>query len=193
MRKNYDTDSPEAALDLLVQGNRTYLKSRTNPADISPVIRKETAEYGQKPYAVILTCSDSRVPPEHIFSAGIGDLFVVRTAGNVVGEFELGSIEYATEHLGAKIVLVMGHSQCGAVEAALEGHADGYIEDIIYEIQLGLHGETDEAAAIHNNTVHSKNRIMESGIIRNLVSAGKLAVICSNYHLASGIVDFFEC
>jgi len=99
---------PEAALRKLVEGNTIYQKARHNPAFIGKQRRIETTNPGQFPYAVILTCSDSRVPPEHIFSAGIGDLFVVRTAGNVVGSFELGSIEYAVEHLNVPLILCDG-------------------------------------------------------------------------------------
>lgn len=182
---------PQDALYKLISGNDLYLHSRTNPSDISPAIRKESPNSGLKPYAVILTCSDSRVPPEHIFSAGIGELFVVRTAGNVVGNFELGSIEYFTEQLGAKIVLVMGHRHCRAVATALSGHAYGYIEDIVHEIQLGLDGAKDEQTAVYNNILHSKNRIMKSKIIRNLVQTGKIRIICAKYDIVSGKVDFF--
>lgn len=186
-------NSPQQALCRLIAGNREYLNSCRNPANISRAAREATARNGQPPYAVVLTCSDSRVPPEHIFSAGIGDLFVVRTAGNVVGNFELGSIEYGTEHLGAPIILIMGHSHCGAVSAALEGHTDGYIEDVVHEIQLGLNGTSDETTAIYNNILHSKNRVMESEIIRKLLTAGRVAIVCAKYDMASGKVEFFNC
>ena len=183
--------TPQQSLNLLIQGNQTYLDACRNPAVISPTVRRETTRNGQHPFAVVLTCSDSRVPPEHIFSAGIGEIFVVRTAGNVVGDFELGSIEYGTQHLHASTVLIMGHSHCGAVSAALSGHADGYIEDVIHEIQLGLHGATNENAAIYNNILHSKRRVMESAIIRELVRTGKLAIVCAKYEIDTGKVKFF--
>ncbi len=79
----------------------------------------ETVKNGQKPYALILCCADSRVPPEHIFSAGIGELFVLRNAGNLVGETEIASMEYAAEHLGTPLILLMGHTHCGAVDSAM--------------------------------------------------------------------------
>lgn len=189
----YDNYLPNQALGRLVSGNEIYLRSCYNPADISTAVRMETAMNGQKPYAVVLTCSDSRVPPEHIFSVGIGELFIVRTAGNVVGDFELGSIEYAVEHLGVPLVLVMGHSQCGAVAAALHDHSKGYIEDVIHEIQLGLYGATDEETAVYNNILHSKQRVMESVIIQKYLHTGRIAIVCAKYDIASGRVEFFQC
>lgn len=152
-----------------------------------------TARHGQSPFAAVLTCSDSRVPPEHIFSAGIGELFVVRTAGNVVGDFELGSIEYAVEHLGVPLILVMGHSQCGAVLAALEGHADGYIEDVLREIREGLHAETDVDAAICDNIRHSYQGVMCSAVVRELIRAGRVEVVCARYDIATGKVSLLHC
>ena len=113
----------QAVLDFMLAENAVYAAAASNDGDVSRELRRQTAEDGQSPYAVVLACSDSRVPPEHIFNAGIGELFVIRTAGNVVGEYELGSIEYGAEHLHAQLVLVLGHSGCGAVEAALNGGA----------------------------------------------------------------------
>lgn len=185
-------DRPERSLRKLIKGNDIYIDSRRNPADISRRRRMETAKNGQNPYAVILTCSDSRVPPEHIFSAGIGDLFVVRTAGNVVGNFEIGSIEYAVQYLYVPIVVVMGHTHCAAVAAALEGHADGYIEDIIREIQLGLDGATTKSEAVCNNILHSKQRVMQSEIVNDLIKTGQLMVVCAEYDIGTGNVNFFD-
>ena len=183
----------EQALRKLAIGNNTYIRSCQNPADISEKRRCETACGGQFPYAVVLTCSDSRVPPEHIFSAGIGDIFVVRTAGNVVGTFELGSIEYAVQHLDVPLIVVMGHTHCGAVAAALEGHATGYIKNVVREIQLGLDGATTESQAICNNILHSKQRVMQSKTVTELIRAGQLMVICAEYDIETGCVNFFDC
>ena len=183
-------DRSSNAMRRLVRGNEIYVNSCANPADISKERRIETAENGQKPYAVILTCSDSRVPPEHIFSAGIGDIFVVRSAGNVVGSFELGSIEYAVQHLNAPLIVVMGHTHCGAVAAAIEGHADGYIEDIVREIQLGLNGAITENEAVQNNIFHSKRRVLQSKIVESLSKAGLLMVVCAEYNIQTGRVTF---
>lgn len=183
---------PQEAYKKLAAGNKKYLRSCSNPACVSPALRQDTAQNGQKPYAVVLTCSDSRVPPEHIFSAGIGELFVVRTAGNVVGGFELGSIEYAVEHLHAPLILIMGHSGCGAVAAALGGHAHGHIEEIVREIQLGLDGAEDECSAVYNNIMHSRQRVMASAVVEAHVRAGKTAIVCAKYNISSGAVEFFD-
>ena len=182
--------TPKQALEKLVTGNETYRTAHTNPGDISPARRRETALHGQHPYAVVLTCSDSRVPPEHIFSAGLGELFVVRTAGNVVGAFELGTIEYGVEHLHAPLILVMGHTQCGAVAAALEGHAEGYIECVVKEIQQGFCCPSGETEAVVENILHSKCKIMGSEIVRRLIGAGQLDIACALYDTATGRVDF---
>lgn len=192
MNENF-LNSPELALRMLAEGNHVYMSARQNPANISHIRRLETADNGQKPYAVILTCSDSRVPPEHIFSAGIGDLFVVRTAGNVVGAFELGSIEYAVEHLSVPLIVVMGHTHCGAVAAALEGHATGYIEAVVLEIQLGLNGATTESEAVCNNILHSQQRVLQSKPVQELMEAGRLMVVCAEYNIQTGQVQFFSC
>lgn len=120
----------QSVMEYLKQQNEIYVKTGKNSGDLSESKREDTTENGQHPYAVIVTCSDSRVPAEHIFNAGIGELFVIRTAGNVIGDHALGSVEYGMEHLGAKLVVVLGHTNCGAVDAALNGGA-------IYDIESG--------------------------------------------------------
>ena len=102
----------------LIEGNQKYLDAKAGTGDISKALRLQTAEQGQHPYAIVITCSDSRVIPESIFSAGIGDLFVIRVAGNVLDNHQLGSIEYAAEHLGTKLIVMLGHTRCGAARSA---------------------------------------------------------------------------
>ena len=106
-------------LDRLMEGNSGYKTTPANPAVLSQELREGTAKNGQSPLAVIVCCSDSRVPPEHIFHAGIGELFIIRNAGNLISDFALGSVEYAVEHLETPLVVVMGHTGCGAVGTAL--------------------------------------------------------------------------
>ena len=115
------------------------------------VLRRETAEHGQHPYAVVICCSDSRVIPEQIFHAEIGDLFVIRVAGNVLDKHQLGSVEYAVSHLGCKLVLMLGHTGCGAVGAALKGEADGHISFITQDIHKAIGMERDPDAACRLN------------------------------------------
>ena len=107
--------SAKEAIMKLEEGNRKYLTLKTGGGDISPAVRLRTCKNGQQPYAIVIACSDSRVIPECIFSAGIGELFTIRLAGNVIDDHQLGSIEYAVEHLGTNLVVVMGHTGCGAV------------------------------------------------------------------------------
>jgi carbonic anhydrase len=124
-----------ALLKKLSDGNTRFVTSHMIHPNISDIRRTEVAQ-GQKPFAVILTCSDSRVPPEIIFDQGLGDLFVIRTAGEVVDDIAIASIEYAIEHLGVKLIVVMGHQKCGAVDAAVKGgkftlHIDQLVEEIM--------------------------------------------------------------
>ena len=163
-----------------------------NPGDISAAIRADTAENGQHPYAVIVTCSDSRVPAEHIFSAGIGELFVIRTAGNVIGTYELGSVEYGAEHLHAPIVVVLGHTGCGAVDAALNGGAHGNIAAITDEIAAHLPEGCDARAAEIANVENSIARIRESEIMAELEGSGAVVIVGAIYDIASGEVRFLD-
>ena len=177
--------SAEDALKRLEEGNKKYLTASTGIGDVSPQIRERTAQEGQFPYAVIVTCSDSRVIPESIFSAGIGELFVIRVAGFVMGQAQLGSVEYAVEHLGAPLVVVMGHTGCGAVSTALSHEAaGGHLKGIIDEIARAIGGETDALKAVALNVQHSCNAIKEGNISAKVVGAV--------YHTDSGKVEFMS-
>ena len=118
MRENSVCTAADAIYKLAA-GNLKYLNAENGSGDISRRIRMSTWAKGQSPYAIIVTCSDSRVIPENIFSAGIGELFVIRLAGNIIDDHQLGSIEYAAGHLGCRLVVVLGHTHCGAVDAAI--------------------------------------------------------------------------
>ena len=182
----HELKSPaEAALRRLEEGNKRYLTATTGSGDISPQIREKTAEEGQRPYAVIVTCSDSRVIPESIFSAGIGELFVIRVAGFVVDKSQIGSVEYAVEHLGAPLVVVMGHTQCGAVSTAL-GHEPvaGNLKFIIDEISKAIGDEKDSEKAVALNVKHSCKVIEESRIPAKVLGA--------IYHTDNGRVEFLS-
>ncbi len=179
----------QSAIERLKAGNQVFLQS--NDSRISKERRMETAQ-SQSPYAVILTCSDSRVSPELIFSAGIGDLFVVRTAGNVVGDFELGSVEYGAVELGAELILVLGHTDCGAVKAAIEGHAEGHIEDIVIEIRKAIGSEQNLNKAVVMNANYSAKKITRSKLIANLLSESDLTIKTGIYDLKSGKVAFLD-
>ena len=135
----------------LLEGNQKYLTSEKGAGDISPRIRLKTAGEGQNPYAIIITCSDSRVIPEAIFQCGIGDLFVIRLAGNVIDNHQLGSIEYAADHLGTKLIMVLGHTHCGAVDAAIHHDPEGYIKFITDEITKAIGEEKDVTVTAYDS------------------------------------------
>lgn len=179
----------EEAKQKLIEGNRKYLSAATNPGDISPNIRQKTTRDGQHPYAVILCCSDSREIPEAIFSAGIGELFVIRVAGNVVGPQLLGSIEYAIGHLGCPLIVVLGHNHCGAVDAALHHNTDGNIRSVLREIREAIGDEKDEYLSSCLNVRHSVERILKDADMQSLVEKG-LQVVGAIYHLEDGRVEF---
>lgn len=172
------------ALERLKEGNKNYLSAVCGVGDVSPEKRLYTSRNGQKPYAVIVSCSDSRVIPESIFSAGIGDLFVIRVAGNVMDNHQLGSIEYAVEHLSCKLVVVLGHTGCGAVSAAA-GENSGYVKFITDEIRRAVGLETDAVKASILNIKQSVTKI------ENLLGKSEgLLVTGALYHTDSGVVDF---
>ena len=173
----------ESALERLKEGNKKYIGLSQPVGDISPEKRRCTAQDGQKPYAVIVGCADSRVIPETIFSAGIGDLFVIRVAGNVVDNIQLGSVEYAVEHLGCNLVLVLGHTGCGAVGAAHEENV-GHIKHITDEIKRAIGAEKDAVKASVLNVKQSVEKINRGLTHSNATVTGAL------YHTDSGIVDF---
>ena len=181
--------SAQEALQKLKDGNMTYLSANTSTGDISLGKRTYTLENGQQPYAVIVTCSDSRVIPESIFNAGIGDLFVIRVAGNVIDDHQLGSIEYATEHLGISLVVVLGHDHCGAVDAAINHNPEGYIRFITDEIKLAVGDEKDDYKACCLNVRHSVKLIEKSFQIQREEKHG-LCVMGALYRLADGKVEF---
>lgn len=172
------------ALKRLKEGNKIYLISKTGSGDISPEKRLYTSENGQKPYAVIIGCSDSRVIPEAIFSAGIGELFVIRVAGNVIDNHQLGSIEYAVGHLGCKLVVVLGHTRCGAVSAAVKQNG-GYVKFITDEIKRAAGEETDPVKASILNIKQSVEKIKKA-----LKKTDGLEITGALYHTESGRVDF---
>ena len=187
MRAFIMTDDKE--LKKLKDGNKKYLDSETGKGNISRALRLYTKEHGQHPYAIIVTCSDSRVIPESIFSAGIGDLFVIRVAGNVIDDHQLGSIEYAAGHLGSPLIVVMGHTFCGAVNAAIHHDPEGYIKYITDEIKQAIGDEQDDFRACCLNVKRSIDIIEHSLDIHKMEEKG-MAVVGAVYHIEDGRVEF---
>lgn len=178
------------ALEKLKEGNKKYIDAEVPCGNISPVIRRQTCENGQTPYAVIISCSDSRVIPENIFSAGIGELFVIRVAGNVIDKQQLGSIEYAATHLGSPLVLVLGHDHCGAVNAAIHPGESRFIKYITDEIRSAIGTETDDLKACCLNIQHAVHVIEDSIDIQTMQQKFGLQVCGAVYHIESGEVEF---
>ncbi len=178
--------SADEALKKLKKGAAAYMGARFNTGDISAARREKTCSEGQRPYAVIISCSDSRVIPESIFMAGIGELFVIRVAGNVMDNHQLGSIEYAVSHLGCKLIVVLGHTRCGAVSAAVNDSPGGYVKFITDEIRLAANGETDEDKVCRLNVGRSVK------IIENRFNTGGVRVIGAIYGVGDGRVEFLN-
>lgn len=186
------TKTPTEVLNLLKEGNKNYINTKNTIGDISKSQRETTLQNGQRPYAVIITCSDSRVIPEAIFSAGIGDLFVIRVAGNVMDNHQLGSVEYAVEHLGCSLAVVLGHTHCGAVDAAINHQPEGYIKFITDEIVKAIGEEKNSYKASVLNAISSKKTIEESLEIQKDEREYGLKVIAAVYDIESGEVEFLE-
>lgn len=180
------------ALEKLKTGNREYCDTHSNSARMTPADRKYHVENGQHPYACIISCADSRVVPEHIFSVGLGALFTIRTAGNVIGPYEVGSVEYDVLHLHTPLVVVMGHTHCGAVAAALEGHAEGMVQSIVDKIKEAVAGETDARQCEWRNARQGVEDLLQSPLLRKQVEAQKLEIVAAVYDTESGVVTFDE-
>ena len=177
-------------IERLCKGNADYIAAKTNPGDISDAIRRDTADNGQHPYAVVVCCSDSRVIPEAIFSAGIGEFFVIRVAGNVITDTQLGSIQYAAGHLGSRLILVLGHTQCGAVGAALEGGGHGYVRFLTDEILTAIGQEKDAYRATCLNAQRGAELIRTKLADDPESMTAETDVLAAVYDVASGKVEF---
>lgn len=184
--------SAAKAVEKLKEGNEKYLETLTGMGDVSKESRMRTYLHGQHPYAIVVTCSDSRVIPESIFSAGIGDLFVIRLAGNVIDDHQLGSIEYAAGHLGCRLIVVLGHTHCGAVDAAMNSDPEGYIKFITDEIKRAIGDEKDERKACEKNVWQSIQMIEHSLEIHHIEDEIGLRVVGAMYDIKTGKVEFMQ-
>ena len=187
--------SPDEALQRLLDGNARYAAGHAEHPHQTTARRVEVAA-GQAPFAVILTCSDSRVAPEFYFDQGLGDLFVVRDAGNTLNDHAVGSIEYAVEHLHASVVLVVGHEKCGAVAAAIAGgRAEGRIGTIIEAIRPAVRETRNQAGdktdnAVRGNARRAAQTLAATGpIIAHAVQSGQIKIFAARYDLASGRIE----
>lgn len=198
--------SPEQALERLREGNRRFVADQPAPVDISTRRRLELAK-GQKPFAALIGCADSRVGPEHLFGAGLGELFIVRTAGNYLDDAGFGSIAFAVAQLGVSLVVVLGHEQCGAVAAASAVVSDNAqlppaltrMVQPILPAAIDAHarhrdGEDVLDLAIHLNVRRVVQGLREASdpIIGMPIREGRIRVVGAHYDLATGAVDFFD-
>jgi carbonic anhydrase len=184
----------QQALDQLLLGNQRFIGDLATKAHKNSERRLMVAK-GQNPTAIVVCCSDSRMAPEQVFDVGLGDIFVIRNAGNVVDAIELGSIEYAAVHLHVPLVIVVGHERCGAVTAAVSGNpAPAHVLAIVDKIQQNLVGTApapgdavDQAVCINASAV--ARQIATSGpLLKDLVTAGTLKVVAARYDLEDGTV-----
>ncbi len=200
------------ALAKLMEGNKRYLeKAMTACAVSSNNTTREQLSQGQKPYAIILSCSESRVPPEIIFDKALGEIFVVRVAGNVPDPIVLGSIEYAAEHIGTPLIMVLGHERCGAVTATVDakGKGKGNVGAIVNAIAPALN-KVKRDCKVHKNCdpkdkaqlvekvvdanvkMVAANLTRQSKVIRELVKEGKVKIVTAKYDLDDGAVTLFD-
>lgn len=195
--------TPDEALALLIDGNHAFLRDELRVPDLSAARRLSLAT-GQAPFCAYVTCSDSRVPPELLFGRGLGELFIIRNAGNTVDTVAMGSIEYAVAELGVPLVVVLGHEACGAVKAAMSvveknarfpGSIDNMIEPIIPAV---LEARNQPGDAVENAVKQNVRRVVEvlrkeSGpLMLHPQGEGRLKVVGAYYHLDTGRVDFFD-
>ncbi|MGL1930772.1 MAG: carbonic anhydrase [Desulfotalea sp.] len=182
----------------LIEGNSRFRSCSLEHPNLCQESRDNLVN-NQEPIATILTCADSRVPPVNIFDQGLGDLFVVRVAGNIVNDHIMGSIEYAASHLHTPLVIVMGHSNCGAVDAVAKGVSlGGHMASLGPAIQEAIKNVQDAEGNLTNNAAKELAKLMaqrirtSEPIMADLVKNEKVKVVSAYYDLESGIVDFFE-
>jgi carbonic anhydrase len=197
------------ALALLRDGNRRFVANQSTSAATSHQARRAALVNGQEPFAIVLGCSDSRVPSELVFDQGFGDLFVIRVAGNIVAPSQIGSIEFAASRFGTRLVVVVGHSQCGAVTATLEellGRATAesrHLRSIVDRVRPSVETLLSErrsddfdalmADAVRANVRASVNQLRHgSELLERLIRDDGLMIVGAEYSLDSGIVTFFD-
>ena len=199
--------SANEALKRLQEGNQRFVSGVRSVDSLVTQMQREDFVAGQAPFAIILGCSDSRVPAEIIFDQGLGDLFVIRVAGNIVAPSQIGSVEFAASQFGSPLVVVLGHSMCGAVIATLEEierpsrETSSNVMSIVSRIRpsvellsrTGLHDDPGQLlkAAIRSNILASTNNLRHgSQMLEQLILEGKLTIVAAEYSLETGVVEF---
>lgn len=197
----------ELSLKKLIQGNEYYVEATGDGGEIVTTIKRSPADQGQRPFAIILGCSDSRVPVETIFNQGVGDLFVIRVAGNIVAPSQIGSIEFACHNFGTQLVVVLGHSNCGAVQATVDSltsdpeNVSPNIASIVDRVAPAVlpiiikHPDLDPAELLQkamraNVTRSVVGLTSRSSILKELIDQNKLKIVGAEYSLETGEVKF---
>lgn len=193
------TLTPYQGYELLVEGNKRFISNLKADHDHLELIN-QTRE-GQYPFAVILSCMDSRTSAELIFDQGLGDLFSIRVAGNIVNNDILASIEFAVKYVGSKVLMVLGHTECGAIKGAKQGISDGHLTDLFKRIQPSISKSllrddqnylfSDKVA--YANVENSLEEIItRSGIVKEMFERGEIGIVGGIYNIETGQVDFFK-
>lgn len=199
--QDVDPLTPTQVIDMLKEGNAAFVEHHTHNRDAVAQL-KESARDGQHPLAIVLSCIDARVPVEILFDKGVGDIFVTRIAGNVVSGDILGSMEYACEHSGSKVVVVMGHKQCGAVHSACAGVHAGNMTDMLAKIQPSIDQLKNDSTNVEDeefqNNVARQNALnmveevrKGSQILSDMEKEGKIAIVAALFDLETGEVEFY--
>ncbi len=188
-----DKLTPDQALTQLTRGNERFVAGWPDHPNQSARRRREVSDAGQQPYAIILSCADSRVPPEIVFDQGLGDVFVIRVAGNVLDDVILGTIEYAVEHMHTPLVMVLGHDKCGAVTAAVErvktnSHVQAVVDALQPALLLAEGQEGDRiSTAIDANIRYAVKKLQASEpVLMGACAAGQLRIVGARYNLDTG-------
>ncbi len=188
----------EQAMKQLQEGNARYIEDKILEPSINSLQRYKLTT-GQHPFAIILNCADSRVVPELIFDQGIGDLFVIRVAGNIANTSSIASIEYAVEHIGCNLIVVLGHESCGAVGAAIDSYPDGdngpnlnHLVSFITPAVEAMKGQPISEVVKCNAQINGKRLAEDSEIIQKYISSGALKIVPAYYEFNSGRVEFIQ-
>ena len=197
--------SADQALQKLLDGNSRYVEGKMSASSLCDTSARAKLAKGQQPYAIILSCSDSRVPPEIIFDQALGEVFVVRVAGNVTDPIVMGSVEYAAEHLGTPLIMVLGHERCGAVTAAVtaKGKPEGNIGSIVTAIQPSVKkakhdckgkgtDELVECAVEINAKAVAADLTRKSKVLAHELKEGKIKIVAAKYDLDDGKVTILK-
>ena len=197
----------KTALKKLIDGNRRFSTHHMKHPDETIARRISLARKGQHPFAIVLSCSDSRIPPEIVFDEGLGDLFVVRVAGNIADDAVIASIEYAAEHLGASLLIVLGHENCGAVNAAINNLKEGHLTTLVEAIHPAVEKVRSSQSASESNgeKSHFSEQVSQANVeavvaklstsepvLAQLVQEKRLVVVGGYYHLSSGKVSLLH-